>query len=303
MCVESRGRCVLDFFFHTLCFQTKLTVPSVLNHIHITGVGSRQIKHFELPLVRYDLPAQIPLPPLPDPFLSQITSKPRAPRIRYSINTPTHAIGPNDLVSIPIHLQPTDPAVSIRSANVVIERRIQLLDNSSATPPQSSPTAPSLPSSSRSPSPSQTEFLVSASSSVFSNVQIAPHSDTLQVNPEGSISTSSLSSSNPTITPHSIFPSSTSLASSTRPLLPPTTPPSQTNSPSSVQTKLIVNTIAEAESSGRFSRDGNGVWNKTMTLQWPAAKSHSRWAVGETIQSDLVSVRYFVRVKVCSIYE
>jgi hypothetical protein len=59
----------------------------------------------------------------------------------------------------------------------------------------------------------------------------------------------------------------------------------------------------EAESAGSFVHDEKGVWNKTMTLQWPASKSHSRWAVGETIQSDLVSVRYFVRVKVSSIFE
>jgi hypothetical protein len=70
----------------------------------------------------------------------------------------------------------------------------------------------------------------------------------------------------------------------------------------SVQTKLVINTLAEAESSGHFTPDVNGIWNKTMTLQWPAAKSQSRWAVGETMQSEIVSVRYFVRVKVCSIF-
>jgi hypothetical protein len=53
-----------------------------------------------------------------------------------------------------------------------------------------------------------------------------------------------------------------------------------------------------AESSGQFVRDDEGVWSKTLTLQWPAAKSHSRWAIGETIQSDLVSVKFFVRIKV-----
>lgn len=226
-----------------------------------------------------------------------MTSKPRAPRIRYSVDTPPNAIGPNDLVSIGIRLQPTDPTVSLRSASVTIERRIQLLDNSNNTLP--SPPTSGINSSSRSPSPLHLEIPASASStSVFSNAQTAPHLDKLIANPEGFISTSSLASSNPTITPHSIFPSSTSVASSTRPLLPSSsTPPPTSNSPH--QTKLIVNTIAEAEASGRFTRDTNGVWNKTMTLQWPAAKSHSRWAVGETIQSDLVCVRYYVRIKVC----
>lgn len=277
----------------------------VLNHVHISGVGSRQVKHFELPLVRYDLPTHIPLSPLPDPYLSQITNKPRAPRIRYSIDTPTSAIGPTDLVSIPIHLQPIDPAVSIRSASVVVERRIHLLDNSNVTPPQPSPTTPSVHSSSRSPSPTHSDCPASASTtSVFSNPQTAQHIDTLHVHPAGTLSSSSLNSSNPTITPHSIFPSTTSVTSSTRPLLPHTTPfPPTNSSTSSLQAKLVTNTIVEAESAGSFVHDEKGVWNKTMTLQWPASKSHSRWAVGETIQSDLVSVRYFVRVKVSSIFE
>ncbi|KXN82558.1 hypothetical protein AN958_02409 [Leucoagaricus sp. SymC.cos] len=280
-------------------------VEAVLNHIPIGGVGSRQVKHFELPLVRYDLPAHIPLPPLPDPLLSQLASKPRAPRIRYSIDTPPNAIGPTDLVSIPIHVQPVDRAVCVRSASVVVERRIQLYDNTHAIPPQPSPTTSSVLSSSRSPSPPHSDFPASAFSTfVFSHPQTTQHLDTqhldtLHVNSEGLASTSSLSSSNPTITPYSIFPSSNSVTSSTRPLLPLTSPPPPANaSASSLHGKIINNTIVETESSGRFIRDENGVWNKTMTLQWPAVKSHSRWAVGETIQSDLVSVRYFVRVKV-----
>jgi hypothetical protein len=62
---------------------------------------------------------------------------------------------------------------------------------------------------------------------------------------------------------------------------------------------LVVNPITGTESSGTLYRDENGVWSRTLTLQWPAAKSHSLWAIGETISSDLVSVKYFVRTKVC----
>lgn len=35
-----------------------------------------------------------------------------------------------------------------------------------------------------------------------------------------------------------------------------------------------------------------------MTLQWPAPKSHSRWAIGETIDSKLVTVKFLAHVKV-----
>lgn len=215
-------------------------IEAVLHHAPIVGVGSRQVRHFELPLVRYDLPPARPL----QPPQQQETTKPRAPRIRYSIHPPTTPIGPQDLVSIPIHLQPLDHAVAIRSASVIVERRIVLHD-------------------------------------------IAPHqqpppTDYLELASEPASSSSSL----PTVTPNSIFPSEST------PLLP-------SPSPTPASAKIIVNPIAGVESSGSFARDARGIWSKTLTLQWPAPKSHSRWAIGESITSDLVSVKYFVRTKVC----
>jgi hypothetical protein len=62
---------------------------------------------------------------------------------------------------------------------------------------------------------------------------------------------------------------------------------------------LVVNPIVGTESSGTLSRNENGVWSRTLTLQWPTVKSHSLWAIGETISSDLATVKYFVRTKVC----
>ncbi|KAF5386802.1 hypothetical protein D9615_001855 [Tricholomella constricta] len=271
-------------------------VEAVLNHVPISGVGSRQVKHFELPLVRFDLPPHQPTPPNPSkPLLLHQTTKPRAPRIRYAINTPTTPIGPLDIVSIPVLLLPMDEGVSIRTATVMIERRIQL--NETATletpaspypiPTSSNPTSPraspssSLSSSSYSPSTSYQE----RSSAKFN----------------GETSVASDTSSNPTITPHSISTSSTSINSET-PLLPPTHASphfsSSSSSSSNVPSKIIVTPVTGAESSGHFSRDDQGVWSKNVTLQWPAAKSHSRWAIGETIQSELVSVRFFARVKI-----
>lgn len=264
-------------------------IEAVLTHAPIAGVGSRQIKHFELPLIRYDLPIYRPISY--GQVLNEITSKPRAPRIRYSLNPPTSPIGPLDLVSIPIHLQPLDNDVSIRSASIIIERRIQLNDIANS----SSPLQPELPSSSplpvvQPPSP----LLSSPTHSDFAT-------DGSYINSEGLVSSSSLSSSDPTITPNTIFPSSSisvATATSTTPLLPPTptTPPAVPSSPG--PSKTVVNPIAGTESSGHFARDNNGVWCKTLTLQWPAVKSHSRWAIGETIQSELVSVQYFVRTKI-----
>ncbi|KAG5647127.1 hypothetical protein DXG03_001082 [Asterophora parasitica] len=271
-------------------------VEAVLNHMPIPGVGSRQIKHFELPLIRFDLPPHQPTPPNPTRslLLHHQTTKPKAPRIRYVINTPTTPIGPLDIVCVPVFLHPLDEGVTIRTATVMIERRIQLNETfafeTTASPypiPSSSNSASSRtsPSSSPSNSYSPSSSYIERSSSKF----------------DGEATITSDSSSNPTITPNSVYPSTTSFTSET-PLLSTTNHspnlPSSSSSPSHAPSKIIVTPVTGAESSGHFSRDDEGVWSKTVTLQWPAAKSHSRWAIGETIQSELVSVRFFARVKV-----
>ena len=253
-------RCVWRLEAGTTCSSYFFTLVHlifliVLNHLPISGIGTRQIRHFELPLIRYDVPSYLPISPPTPPFLNLQTNKPRAPRIRYSIHSPQIPIGPHDLVSVSIHLLPVDHGVSIRSTSIIVERRIQLHDQ---IPSVSGST--SIPPT---PPPYQEDPLFDAVSS-----------------------TPSLSS---TVTPDTAL-SSLSMASESTPLLPPN---------SSASTKLVVNPIAGTESSGNLFRDEKGVWSRTLTLQWPAVKSHSLWAVGETISSELVTVKYFVRTKVC----
>lgn len=298
MCVAGGSRYVIS----QLAIQRSLIPFLVLNHVPISGVGARQTKSSELILIRYDLPP--PLLSAPSHFASEPqlhlqTSKPRAPRIRYSVNTPANPVGPMDLVAIPIHLLPVDPGVSIRSASVIIERR--LLFHDTASP--SSPTSPLTPQSAASfPSAS---FMSRSSSSPPSTSSLLSYSSPAS-NQDPSynalLSTSSLSSSNPTITPNSIYPSSTSVATEYRQLLPPVTSPpvsptSEANSP-----RVVVHPVAGAESSGAFARSASGIWSKTLTVQWPMSKSSSRWAVGETIHSDVASVKFYVRVKVNNSY-
>ncbi|KAH6919042.1 hypothetical protein BKA70DRAFT_1249102 [Coprinopsis sp. MPI-PUGE-AT-0042] len=351
-------------------------IEAVLHHAPITGVGSRQVRHFEIPLVRYDVPRPLALPEPREMVLDQTTSKPRVPRIRYCMRMPSAPIGPLDLVSIPLHMQPVDQGVSIRSASVTIERRIQLHDmstaptpslssshgstsNSSATRQQLTPSTPSANAGSRaqnsyfasqqSPSTSS-PHPTSASQQEGSHDTPLASSSHQQYHHKPTESTSSLSSSNPTITPETVFASDASIKtySSEHPLLsqstasssttsnsssstrlvspvsqPPTpngaisphaqstsqtpsaSPPSSYSSPflfsgssaSSSSAKVVANLIVGTETES-FTRDPQGIWSKTLTLQWPASKSHSRWAIGETINSDLVSVRFFVRVKV-----
>lgn len=237
--------------------------------------------------MRYDLPPLPRRPRKPEQPLSQQTDKPRAPRIRYSINSPASHIGPLDLVSIPIQLLPVDQDVSIRSASVIVERKIQFADSANSLP-----TSPSIPT----PRPSSSAT-PSRSPSTQSFQEFSHFTD-------GLASTSSLSSSNPTITPGTLYPSAPPSSSELHRLLPQSAVtsyldvPSPPQSPNPAPSKVVVNPIAGAESSGHFARDANGVWSKTLTLQWPASKTHSRWGIGETIESDLVSVKFFIRVKV-----
>ncbi|KAJ7582822.1 hypothetical protein C8J56DRAFT_955818 [Mycena floridula] len=262
-------------------------VEAILNHIPISGVGSRQIKHSELAVSRYDVPPSLPSGS-GQPSLSLQTNKPRSARINYSINSPTFAVGPLDLVSIPISLQPLDPAISIRSASLVVERRIQLKQvtaSSSSTPASPSmliPQAPSFSSISYSPTASYQD-----SHHFASDASASAPEDLPSLYYENLASSSSLSS-NPTITPHTIYPSTSSVATE-RPLFP--------KAPEVIPSKILSYSVAEAESSGPFTVS-DGIWSKTMTIQWPAPKSNSRWAIGETICSDLVSVRFFIRIKI-----
>ena len=258
-------RLVIPTFFiaHSFC-------PKVLNHAPISGVGARQIRHFELPFIRYDVPICSPITPASPPLLNLQTNKPRAPRIRYSIDSPQIPIGPLDLVSISIHLLPLDHGVSVRSASVIVERRIQLHDQ-----PSGSTSIPQISSSSYSPRQSPT-LLPS-----FPRSPSAPFQEDHLLNAESSML--SLSSYSPTSTP--------SIASESAPLL-------HSNSIASTGTKLVVNPIVGTESSGTLFRDENGVWNRTLTLQWPTVRSPNLWAIGETISSNLVTVKYFIRTKV-----
>ncbi|KAJ7752027.1 hypothetical protein B0H16DRAFT_1547146 [Mycena metata] len=250
-------------------YKCSWRVEAIINHAPILGVGSRQIKHSELPLLRFGLPPALEsLTPVVGPsLLSSEISHPHWPSIRYSINSPTTPIGPLDLVSIPIHLHPSDPSVSFRSASVVVERRMQFFD---PTSPPSTPTLPSLMSSSAITIPSP------------------PSSSSLPIPQRTSSSSSSLMSYSPASSykePSTHLSSSTTLQAS-----------DSRSSPNNAS--YLVNSVVGTESSGLFSRADSGVWSKTLTLQWPAAKSHSRWAIGETIESELVSVKFFVRVKI-----
>ncbi|KAJ4488166.1 hypothetical protein J3R30DRAFT_3400731 [Lentinula aciculospora] len=252
-------------------------VEATINHAHLAGIGTRLTKHIELPLVRYDLPAFLPSPRSPGHItavhLDRVSTKPKGIALRYAVWVPREAIGPTDLLPISIHVLPEERNISIRSATVVVERRIQF--NESQSPLSAS---------------SSSAFPIPHSPSVSSSMTYSPTSQNFPV------FSRSLSAMTPL---PSGYTSSTSLASDTRPLLPQSQyPRDRSDSSESLVGKPIILPIAGSESSGPFSQAENGIWNKTLTVQWPSAKPSSRWGIGETIHSDLVSVRFFARVKI-----
>lgn len=193
-------------------------------------------------------------------------------------------MGPHDIVTIPVHFLPLDPAIAIRTVSAAIDRRITLISDPS-TPP-ASPT-PNTNSSLTMPHPSLPPSQ-SHSPTTF-------YREPLLLQGGGHYSSTSIVSSNSTATQDPIYPSD-----STTTLAPPESKLDFTHPsppPSHQTSKVITNTIVSAESSGNFTRD-KGLWTKLLTLHWPPPKPNSRWAVGETIFSELVQVQFFVRVKV-----
>ncbi|KAF9246476.1 hypothetical protein BU15DRAFT_70561 [Melanogaster broomeanus] len=255
-------------------------IEAVLNHIPISGVGWRQVKHFELPLVRYDIPATLspptPLTPSSSSYFTSLTPKSRGPTLRYRVLIPPNPIGPLDIVSVQLNVQPLDPSVSIRSASALVERRIHINDLP-LVPPR--PLEPS-----HFTTQSLTYFQLSANHTQDSSLSIYPGSSS-------SVATSSQDLHYPTSS------SSAYSGDSSRPLLQRRTSTFDESVPPPSNDRGTTHIFAHAESSGRFSRDPSGVWRHNLTFSWPDTKSNSRWAVGETVQTDMATVKFFLRVK------
>ncbi|KAF9821686.1 hypothetical protein IEO21_00532 [Rhodonia placenta] len=258
-------------------YRTFWRVEAILEHIPIFGVGHRLVRYFDLPLVRYDVPSHPLLPASPPHALHLQTSKPRAPVLRYTVSTPTHPVGPNDIVFASLFVQPLDPNVSVRSATLVVERRIDLLNPppSPASPPPTHFSGPYLAPDDIPTSPTSSSTQLDVSSSYESTVSVP---SPLELTPSTSATTLD------------------SYASSSRPLVsaPPMSPTQSSLSPDT-PAKTLTSTILTTECTG-FTCDAAGMWSKTTTLQWPAARAQSRWALGETMHSEHVAVRFFLRV-------
>lgn len=275
----------------------------VLEHESLASVGSRLLKHADILLVRHDTPPPLLSPSATPqttlPTLSHATNKPRAPVLHYNLSTPTFPIGPSDIVFTSVFIQPVDPTVSIRSASLLVERRIDL--HEIEAPTSSTVSSPA--------SPSPFAYQASGSPLPISVSSSAPESRENMHDRHGLASRSTMTidsdsnASSITITSRTPLVSSPSADSQTNLLDYPSPPPITPISPSTPSEygqprKSLVTTVAAAEGAGFAFDKENGVWSKTISLPWPAARSHWRWGMGESMRGNLAAVSFWVRVKV-----
>jgi len=228
-------------------------------------VGFRQFKYFELPLIRYDLPVPHPLPtPCSSALLTSITTKSRGHPLRYRVLVPPCPIGPLDIITIQLIVQPLDASVSIRSASALVERRIHLSDALVTSPSTDPPLLPAFSNGIPESSPSTLDPSIGAS------IQ--------DLHAASSVSLYSDSSSRPILQNHSHT--------------------QDDAMPYPSHDRAITHIVAHSQSSASFIRDSSGVWRQNLTFSWPDNKSNSRWSVGETLQTEMVAIKFFLRVKV-----
>lgn len=221
----------------------------------MTGLGSRQIRYFDLNLIRHDVAFPTSIGPA-----FQSHSETGSPRIQYRMVTPSYAVGPSDHISVSVRFQPVDPMTVIQAMCVIIERRIQLRETSASPPAECPYTDDSPPATARSTSgiPASTR-------------------------------------SSPTLVP-------STLASTSSVNLIPTTRVERKRSQSPSNTTIMPSrTVAHSVASTEVvsaTADPDGTYYHTFGLTLPQPKSAGHWSLGETMRTDLVTVRFFVRVKV-----
>lgn len=218
----------------------------------------------------------------PTPALSHATTKPKAPTLYYNVSTPSTPIGPSDLLFTSLFIRPLDPSVTIRSASLLVERRIDLHEIESSAP------------SARPPPITVSSSLPEREYAGKEYTTPTSHS-TLTVD-----SVSTITSRSPLVAQHTIPDVPQPVLYS--PISPPESPYPSSSTPNGESAhpyKTLTATVAAAEGASFALDRETGVWSKTISLQWPAARSQSRWSMGETMRGSLGAVSFWVRTKVC----
>jgi len=293
----------------SLCAPIHLTTflcCSAINHLPLMGLGTRQLRAYDLALTRYDVP-ELPSSSsmIDSPYLTRpprdkdkgkdkdssmimytcqppaSTSNSHLPPCQYRITLPSGPAGPGVSfpVSLALQLPPSSspssssPQLALHSLSIVLERRMVFYEASGAesAPELLSGTASSTPEPS--PAASRSSFRSTASTATVSAApaHTAPHT------PSSSIGSSTLNALGISI-------GRKRSASAT---------------PSTLPHKSLTNTIATAETT--LAIDGNGPPRSaqlTIELAMPPRPPPSQWPVGETTRTDLATIAFYIRIKV-----
>ncbi|KZV91082.1 hypothetical protein EXIGLDRAFT_616108, partial [Exidia glandulosa HHB12029] len=106
-------------------------VEATFNHLPMTGLGTRQVKGFELALTRYDSPRP-QQPPAPPTYST--THGARALALEHLVSLPSTAAGPLDIIPISVRLRPIgDDNAKVVSVAIMVQRRVLVSDAAAAS--------------------------------------------------------------------------------------------------------------------------------------------------------------------------
>ncbi|EJD53046.1 hypothetical protein AURDEDRAFT_110837 [Auricularia subglabra TFB-10046 SS5] len=105
-------------------------VEATFNHLPMTGFGTRQVKGFELLLIRHDAPKR--RTPARPPSYSTVRG-PRSLSLQHLVSLPQTAAGPLDIIPVSVRLKPLgDENAKVSSLSLSVQRRISISEAASA---------------------------------------------------------------------------------------------------------------------------------------------------------------------------
>lgn len=227
---------------------------------HIPGIGTRQVKCFDVNLVRYNKPSTSALPrraALARP--SEVHNS-----AHYELEFPRQSAAPLDPIPVSLRIHPRH-GTSVQRVTFALERRLDMFDASPASSMQQLPSPTSLTrqiSRESSPSlPSESSTTLAYSSSTTALLPASPR----QERPSSSYK-------------RSPSPASQGLAAKT------------------AEQVLATAEVADIPKEGVALHDG--LCTVSAVLQVPLPKSNAHWGVGETMQGGLARVRFYITAKV-----
>ncbi|KAG9097079.1 hypothetical protein FS749_007097 [Ceratobasidium sp. UAMH 11750] len=108
-------------------------IEAAIHHPHIPGVGTRQVKCFDVNLVRYNKPSTSSLP---RPSTSNASTSARC-----ELDFPRQSVAPLDPIPVSLRIH-ARPGTSVQRVTFALERQIDMFDASPSTPMTQLPSPP-----------------------------------------------------------------------------------------------------------------------------------------------------------------